>query len=84
LTAFVAVYVFGIVVSVISHVPAGLGVLEATLLLMLPQVPPAHLIGAVLMYRAIFELLPLALGVMALALGELQGAARMRISERPQ
>lgn len=84
LTAFVAVYVLGIVVSVISHVPAGLGVLEATLLLMLPQVPPAHLIGAVLMYRAIFELLPLALGVMALALGELQGAARMRISERPQ
>ena len=82
LTAFVAVYVIGIVVSVISHVPAGLGVLEATLLLLLPQVPPLQLIGAVLMYRTIFELLPLALAMIGLALGELQGAARMRVSER--
>jgi uncharacterized membrane protein YbhN (UPF0104 family) len=83
LPAFVAVYVLGIVVSVISHVPAGLGVLEATLLLLLPQVPPVHLIGAVLMYRAVFELVPLAFGVIALTLGELQGATRLRIADRP-
>jgi hypothetical protein len=34
-------------------------VLEAALLLMLPQVPPAKLLGAVLAYRAVFEILPL-------------------------
>ena len=44
---------------------AGLGVLEAALLLMLPQVPPAKLLGAVLAYRAVFEILPL---LVALAL----------------
>ena len=43
----------------LSNVPAGLGVLEAALFLMLPQVPPGKLVGAVLAYRAVYEVLPL-------------------------
>jgi uncharacterized membrane protein YbhN (UPF0104 family) len=62
---FVAVYLASILAGVLSHVPAGLGVLESMLLLLLPHVPPAELLAAVLLYRVIYEVLPL---VVALAL----------------
>lgn len=57
--AFIAIYCIAFVAGQLSNVPAGLGVLEAALLLMLPHVPPAKLLGAVLAYRAVFEILPL-------------------------
>jgi uncharacterized membrane protein YbhN (UPF0104 family) len=56
---FVAVYLASIVVGVLSHVPAGLGVLESMLLLLLPHVPPEELLAAVLLYRVIYEVVPL-------------------------
>ena len=62
---FVAVYLASILVGVLSHVPAGLGVLESMLLLLLPHVPPEQLLASVLLYRVIYEVLPL---TMALAL----------------
>jgi uncharacterized membrane protein YbhN (UPF0104 family) len=46
-------------------VPAGLGVLESMLLLLLPHVPPEQLLASVLLYRVIYEVIPL---VMALGL----------------
>jgi uncharacterized membrane protein YbhN (UPF0104 family) len=64
--AFVGVYCIAFVAGQLSNVPAGLGVLEAALLLMLPQVPPAKLMGAVLAYRGVFELLPLIVALVAL------------------
>jgi uncharacterized membrane protein YbhN (UPF0104 family) len=48
-------------------VPAGLGVLEAALFLMLPHVPPGKLVGSVLAYRAVYELIP-AVGALLLLL----------------
>jgi uncharacterized membrane protein YbhN (UPF0104 family) len=68
--AFLAIYLVALVAGQLSHVPAGIGVLEAALLLMLPQVPPAKLLGAVLAYRAVFELLPLAIALLLLAVYE--------------
>lgn len=64
--AFIAIYCIAFVAGQLSNVPAGLGVLEAALLLMLPQVPPAKLLSAVLAYRAVYEILPLlvALGLL--------------------
>nr|WP_298727216.1 YbhN family protein [uncultured Steroidobacter sp.] len=66
--AFIAIYCIAFIAGQLSNVPAGLGVLEAALLLMLPQVPPSKLLGAVLAYRAVFEILPLlvALGLLLL------------------
>ena len=46
-------------VGIVSHVPAGLGVIESVLLLLLPDVPPEQLLASVLMYRVIFEIIPL-------------------------
>ena len=56
---FIAVYLASVLAGVLSHVPAGLGVLESMLLLLMPQVPPEQLLAAVLTYRAIYEVIPL-------------------------
>lgn len=60
---FLAVYLASVLVGVLSHVPAGLGVLESMLLLLLPHVPPAELLAAVLLYRVIYEVVPLLVAV---------------------
>jgi glycosyltransferase 2 family protein len=62
---FVAVYLASVLVGVLSHVPAGLGVIESVLLLLLPGVPPEQLLASVLLYRVIVEIIPL---LVALAL----------------
>lgn len=71
IAAFIAIYLVGIVASQLSNIPAGLGVLEASLLLMLPQIAPAKLLAAVLAYRVIFEAGPLVLALLLLGLYEL-------------
>ncbi|MDH4166100.1 MAG: hypothetical protein OEY13_12785 [Gammaproteobacteria bacterium] len=72
--AFLGAYLASILAGVLSHVPAGLGVLESMLLLLLPDVPPEQLLAAVLMYRVIYEIIPV---LIALALwGTFEGFAR--------
>lgn len=71
--AFIAVYVLCICVSLASSVPAGLGVFEATLFALLPAVPRDELLASVLVYRAIYELLPFGLGVLLLVGCEARG-----------
>ena len=56
--AFLGAYLASVLAGVLSHVPAGLGVLESMLLLLLPDVPPEQLLAAVLMYRVIYEIVP--------------------------
>jgi uncharacterized membrane protein YbhN (UPF0104 family) len=68
--AFVAIYCISFVAGQVSNVPAGLGVLEAALFLMLPHVPPGKLVGAVLAYRAVYELLPLGVALLLLLIYE--------------
>jgi uncharacterized membrane protein YbhN (UPF0104 family) len=68
--AFVAVYCIAFVAGQMSTVPAGLGVLEAALLLMLPHVPPSKLVGSVLAYRAVYELVPLGVALLLLVVYE--------------
>jgi uncharacterized membrane protein YbhN (UPF0104 family) len=68
--AFVAVYCIAFVAGQLSNVPAGLGVLEAALFLMLPHVPPGKLVGAVLAYRGVYELIPLGVALVMLLIYE--------------
>ena len=68
--AFVAIYCLAFVAGQLSNVPAGLGVLEAALFLMLPQVPPGKLVGAVLAYRAVYEVIPLLCALVLLLIYE--------------
>jgi uncharacterized membrane protein YbhN (UPF0104 family) len=49
------------VAGAITHIPAGLGVLEAVFLALLSDAVPAHvLLAALLAYRAIYYLVPFA------------------------
>jgi uncharacterized membrane protein YbhN (UPF0104 family) len=63
LLPFIAVYLASILVGVVSHVPAGLGVLESMLLLLMPHVPPEQLLASVLLYRVIYEVIPLVIAL---------------------
>jgi uncharacterized membrane protein YbhN (UPF0104 family) len=68
----VAVYLTALLAGLVSHVPGGLGVFESVMLLLLtPQVPPPIVLGALLAYRGIFHLFPLALAMMAFGAFEL-------------
>jgi len=73
---FLPLYVLCIMAALASNVPAGLGVFEFVLLVMLPHVPPSQLLGAMLLYRCVYEVVPLAWAVFGLALAELAGKGR--------
>lgn len=64
--AFLAVYVTAVAAGALSGVPAGLGVFESILLLTLSDVPAEALLGAVLAYRLVYELLPFVIGLLLL------------------
>ena len=64
--AFVAVYITAIAAGTLSGVPAGLGVFESILLVTLTGVPTEELLGAVLAYRLVYELLPFISGLLLL------------------
>lgn len=78
---FLAVYLASVLVGVLSHVPAGLGVLESMLLLLLPHVPPEQLLAAVLIYRVIYEVIPFVVALALWGAYELTAAdgARLRL-----
>jgi uncharacterized membrane protein YbhN (UPF0104 family) len=64
---------------VITHVPAGLGVIEAVSIALLSgQVPQAELIAALLAYRAIYYLAPLGIAVALLLALEVRGSRGSR------
>ena len=62
---FVAIYLAAILAGSLSHVPAGIGVLESCCCCCSRRYPPAELLAAVLLYRVIYEVIPL---IIALAL----------------
>lgn len=61
---FLGAYVLAAVAGIVSHVPGGLGVFETVLLLALPDVPRESLLAAILAYRGIYYLVPLALAAL--------------------
>jgi len=59
--------------GILSHVPGGLGVFEAIVVLLLkPYVPAASIVGSLLAYRAIYYLLPLVIALAFLISFEVQ------------
>ncbi len=79
LPAFILAYTLGIVAAVVTHVPGGIGVFEAVVLAVVP-VDRATLFAALIAYRVLYYLLPLAFGVLVLAWHE--GARQRRRSVR--
>ena len=72
---FVGFYSLAVVLGMISHVPGGLGVFESVLLVALAgDVPAEGLAGALVLYRLIYYVLPLALALTLLTGYELRRA----------
>jgi uncharacterized membrane protein YbhN (UPF0104 family) len=78
--AFVGIYVVATVIGIISHVPGGLGVFEGALVILLPAMKPGDLLGALLVFRLFYNLLPLLLAAAVLVLFEVvQRSRHMRV-----
>jgi uncharacterized membrane protein YbhN (UPF0104 family) len=78
--AFVVLFVTATLLGTVSHVPGGLGVFEATLLAAAAPHTHAHVLAALLAYRALYNLLPCALAVLTLAVGTMRGRAGREFS----
>ncbi|MFH0132885.1 lysylphosphatidylglycerol synthase domain-containing protein [Variovorax sp. VaC1] len=73
-----AVLLVAAVAGVVTHVPAGLGVLEAVFVALLShQVAETKLLGALLAYRGLYYLLPLAVATLGYLVTEMR-ARRLR------
>ena len=66
--AVATVYVLANVASIVSHVPGGLGVLEAVVIHLLPEM---SVIGALVVFRFIYFLVPFTIGAVLFAACEL-------------
>ena len=64
--------------ALLSHAPGGLGVLELVFVSALPQVPKADVVAALLVFRLLYLIIPLILGIVAVVVFE-----RSRILHRP-
>jgi uncharacterized membrane protein YbhN (UPF0104 family) len=71
--AVATVYVMANVASIISHVPGGLGVLEAVVIHVLPDV---SMIGALVVFRFSYFLLPFIIGTVLFAVCEMRQRSR--------
>ncbi|WP_242127095.1 bifunctional lysylphosphatidylglycerol flippase/synthetase MprF [Sphingobium sp. Sx8-8] len=74
-TLFLA-YALAIIVTLVSHVPGGIGIFEAVIVATLPDVDRPSLLAALIAYRLIYYMIPLLLGVVAIALHEGNGWRR--------
>ena len=61
---FLGVYAAAVIAGIVSHVPGGVGVFEAVILLTLPGAPTDALLGSLLAYRAVYYLVPLVFGTL--------------------
>jgi uncharacterized membrane protein YbhN (UPF0104 family) len=73
---FVAVYIFAVMLGVASHAPGGLGVFEATILLALSNYPREPVLGALLLYRLCYYLIPFVIALSLLGAYEIRNRIR--------
>ncbi len=68
--AFLSVFALALIAGSASNVPGGIGVFESVILLGLPQIPPAALLGSIILFRCIYYLSPLAIAAVLLVYHE--------------
>jgi uncharacterized membrane protein YbhN (UPF0104 family) len=77
------IFVTATLLGTVSHVPGSLGVIEAALLIGLPQFPKEELLAALLTFRVAYFVIPFLLATLALGLRELGLLARPRMTLPP-
>lgn len=78
--ALLGAYLIAMFLGVVSSVPGGIGVFEGLILLLLPTIPKAELLSAIVAYRVSYYLIPLSLAVLILAVQEFS-AYRQKASD---
>ncbi|GJD47601.1 hypothetical protein OPKNFCMD_0309 [Methylobacterium crusticola] len=81
--AFVAIYVLAAMLGIASHAPGGLGVFEATILLALSGLPRESVLGALLLFRVCYYLVPFVVALAALGAYEIAKRVRLTPREAP-
>ena len=76
--AFLASYVLAMGASLLSNAPGGLGIFEAVMLLTLPTIDRTTLLSALIAYRVIYYLAPLAMSAIVLLYHEFVTAPKHR------
>ena len=77
------IFVTATLLGTVSHVPGSLGVIEAALLIGLPQFPKEELLAALLTFRIAYFVIPFLLATLVLGLRELGLVARPRMTSPP-
>ncbi|WP_082528553.1 lysylphosphatidylglycerol synthase domain-containing protein [Methylobacterium sp. Leaf466] len=75
-TTFLAIYVLAAMLGIASNAPGGLGVFEATILIALSSLPRDQVLGALLLFRVCYYLVPFAIALAALGAYEFLRRAR--------
>jgi len=69
---FLGAYLVAVLLGMLSHVPGGVGVFEGLMVLLLaPYAPASQVLPALVVYRAVYYLLPLAIAMVALVVDEM-------------
>ena len=63
-------YALAIILTLVSHVPGGIGVFEAVMVAALPDLDRPSLLAALVAYRAIYYVIPLVVAVMLIVVHE--------------
>jgi uncharacterized membrane protein YbhN (UPF0104 family) len=83
-TIILSILLASAIAGVLTHVPAGLGVLEAVFIALLGhRMPTSQILAALLAYRAIYYLCPLVLATALYALTEAKAKAQGRVAAGP-
>jgi phosphatidylglycerol lysyltransferase len=88
---FLGIFLVAILLGMVSHVPGGLGVFEGLMVLLLgPSLTSAELLPALVVFRVVYYLMPLLIGLVGLVIDEMSqqrtamaraGAALGRMTE---
>lgn len=81
--AFLGIFLLALVTGIASQVPGGLGVFETAMLLLLQEhLAPSGVLGALLVFRLVFYLIPFAISLTMILIFEMRmRARRKRVNE---
>jgi uncharacterized membrane protein YbhN (UPF0104 family) len=84
---FVVIFSTALLLGFLSHAPGSLGVIEAAMLIGLPQFQKEELLASLLIFRALYFMLPLSIAAILLGAREIsslvKAAHRRRQPDRP-
>ncbi len=69
---FICLFSAAMTLGYLSHVPGGVGIFEALIVIALPDIPAGALLGSLVVYRCLYYLLPLAVASLLLGWFELR------------